>query len=67
MMVLEVSCPVCPVSEFQEAVGLNMNLLRNRLIGPYPRQFSTNSPAIRSQFLENLASNIQFLITVRQV
>ncbi len=44
-----------------------MNLLRNRLIGPYPGKFSTNRPAIRSQILENLVSNIQFFITVRQV
>ncbi len=44
-----------------------MNLLRNRLIGPDSRQFSTNSPAIRSQILEDLVSNIQFLVSVRQV
>ncbi len=47
--------------------NFEMNLLRNRLIGPNLRQFSTNSPAIRSQILENLASNSQFLATVPKV
>jgi hypothetical protein len=48
----------------QEAVREQKNLLRNRLIGPYFRMFSTNSPAIRSQTYENLPSNSRFLATV---
>jgi hypothetical protein len=44
-----------------------MSRLQNRLIGPYSRQFSPNSPAIRSQILKNLASNNQFFVTARQV
>ena len=40
----------------QETVGLNKNLLRIYLIGPYFRIFSTNSGAISSQIYKNLSS-----------
>ena len=53
-------------SSDSEAVGLNKYLLRNRLIGPYLRQLSTNRPAINSQIPINLVSNIQSLATVCQ-
>ena len=43
-----------------------MNRLQNRLTDPYSRQFSPNSPAIRSQILGNLFSNSQFFVSVRQ-
>jgi hypothetical protein len=43
-----------------------MSRLQNRLIGPDFRQFSPNSPAIRSQILKNLDSNSQFFVLARQ-
>jgi hypothetical protein len=43
-----------------------MSRLQNRLIGPSSRQFSPNSPAIRSQILENLDSISQFFVSARQ-